>query len=101
MTKPARTTAAIALTWGLVAAVAGYAVLRALQHLAFSEPNPATLVWSAHAGFFWRAWTAGYAGGMAAFIVFVGVTPGRAAKHLASGVVVAAGLLAVQALLFP
>jgi len=95
--------AAISLGWGLVVAVGAYGVVRAVQFFAFPDPNPATLVWSAHAGFFWRAWTVAYAGGMAAFVALV-LARGRvaaAARALAAAVPVAAGLLALQVVLFP
>jgi hypothetical protein len=97
-----RTTLAVALSWGCVVAVGGYAVVRAMQHALFTEPNPATLVWSAHSGFFWRIWTVAYAGGMATFAVLV--LPGdgtKAARALPRAVVVAATLLALQALFLP
>ncbi|HEX3772497.1 MAG TPA: hypothetical protein VHV30_16580 [Polyangiaceae bacterium] len=93
--------AAIALAWGLVVAVSGYAIVRAIQHVVYPEPNPATLVWSAHSGFFWRVWTVAYAGGIASFAVRAVADPARAAKHLPTAVVIAAGLLAVQALFVP
>jgi hypothetical protein len=100
--REALATAAVSIAWGLVVSVGGYAVVRAIQHFVFTEPNPATLVWSAHAGFFWRAWTVAYAGGMAAFVVLV--TPQRsraAARALPRGIAIATGLLALQTVFFP
>jgi hypothetical protein len=94
---------ALALAWGLVAAVAAYALLRAIQVLRSPEGNPAVVVWSPHTGFFWRAWTAAYIGGMAATMTAV-VSRGRvesAARALTPAVVVAAGLLALVTALFP
>lgn len=94
---------ALSLAWGLVAAVTAYALLRATQVLRAPEANPATVVWSPHAGFFWRAWTAAYIGGMAATMTAV-VSRGRvegAARALAPAVVVAAGLLALVTALLP
>ena len=102
MRRDAIATAAVSIAWGLVVSVGGYAVVRAIQHFVFTEPNPATLVWSAHAGFFWRAWTVAYAGGMAAFVVLV--VPHRspaAARALPRGIAIAAGLLALQTVFFP
>jgi hypothetical protein len=96
-------TCALSIAWGLVVAVAAYAVLRAIQRFVYPDPNPAALVWSAHAGFFWRAWTVGYLGGVAAFVTFV-VARGRtaaAARALAPAIAVAAGLLALQSALLP
>lgn len=94
---------AVSLAWGLVVAVAAYAVVRAVQFVLYPDPNPATLVWSAHAGFFWRVWTVSYAGGMAAFVAFL-ATRGHlrpSARALAPGLAVAALLLALQAAVFP
>jgi hypothetical protein len=95
--------AATSLAWGLLVAVGAYAVVRAIQFFVYPDPNPATLVWSAHAGYFWRAWTVGYAGGIATFIAFP-IVRGRierAVRALAPAVAVAAGLLALQALFLP
>jgi len=100
--RDAIATAAVSIAWGLVVSVGGYAIVRAIQHFVFTEPSPATLVWSAHAGFFWRAWTVAYAGGMASFVVLV--TPHRslaAARALPRGIAIATGLLALQTVFFP
>jgi len=98
----ALTTGAVSIAWGLVVTVGGYAVVRAVQHFVYAEPDPATLVWSAHAGFFWRAWTVAYAGGMAAFAVLVAPhRTGLAARALAPGIAVAASLLVLQTIFFP
>jgi len=94
---------AIALAWGACVSVAAYGIIRGIQFFLYPDPNPATLVWSAHAGFFWRCWTCAYAGGIATFIAFVGArsNPDRAARFLAGAVAVAAGLLALQSAAFP
>ena len=63
--------AAVALGWGLVVAVASYAIVRAVQCIVAPDPNPIAIVWSAHAGYFWRVATVCYAGGNAAFIMFL------------------------------
>jgi hypothetical protein len=94
---------ALSIAWGLVAAVVAYALLRAQQVLRAPEPNPAFVVWSPHAGFFWRAWTAAYIGGMVATMTAL-VSRGRveaAARALTPAVAVAAGLLALVAVFFP
>ena len=94
---------AIALGWGLVAAVSAYAVVRMIQFFASADPDPAALVWSAHAGFFWRVWTVSYAGGIVAFVAFVlarGHTA-AAAKALVPAIGAAALLAALQSALFP
>jgi hypothetical protein len=95
--------ATIALAWGIVVAVAGYAAVRAVQFFVYPDPNPATLVWSAHAGYFWRAWTVGYAGGIAAFVAFLVVRRSAAAatRALPVAVGVAAAALALQSALLP
>jgi hypothetical protein len=95
--------AGVALAWGMAAAVGAYAFVRTVQFFVYPDPNPATLVWSAHAGFFWRCWTCAYAGAIAAFVAYV---PTR--RHLATSVralgpavVVAAVLIALQTAVFP
>jgi H+/Cl- antiporter ClcA len=96
-------TFAIALAWGLVVTVGAYAVVRAIQSVVSPDPNPAALVWSAHAGFFWRIWTVAYLGGFAAFVAFVVARgrPGAAARALAPAIAVAAALLLLQSALLP
>ena len=93
----------IALAWGACVSVAAYGVVRGVQFFLYPDPNPATLVWSAHAGFFWRCWTCAYAGGLAAFIAFVGARRNveRAARSLVAAVAVAWAILALQTAVFP
>jgi len=43
---------------------ATYAVLRAYDVLFKNEPNPATIVWSAHIAMFWRLGIGAYVAGM-------------------------------------
>lgn len=95
--------ASVALAWGASVAVVGYAVVRGIQFFVYPDPNPATLVWSAHAGFFWRCWTCFYAGGLAAFVAYVVARRDvqRAARSVPGAVAVAAVLLALQVLIFP
>ena len=103
MTPESRLAAAVAACWGAVVAVAAYAVVRGIQFFVYPDPNPATLVWSAHAGFFWRCWTCAYAGGFAAFVAFL-VARGRpeaAARTLAPAIAVAAAMLAAQTAILP
>ena len=95
--------AALAVAWGLVFSVAAYAVLRAVQRVVLGQPDPAAVSWSPHAGYFWRAWTVSFAGGVAAFAAFV-LARGRmeaAARALGPAIAVAAGLLALQSALLP
>jgi hypothetical protein len=87
----------------MAAAVAAYALVRTVQFFVYPDPNPATLVWSAHAGFFWRSWTCAYAGALAAFIAYVPTRRHLAAsvKALGPAVAVVAVLLALQTAVFP
>jgi hypothetical protein len=91
------------LGWGLVVALASYAAMRASQVLLGSEPDPAEVVFSPHAGFFWRCLTTLYAGAMASFVAWAASRghPRAAARGLAAAIPIAAGLLALQALFFP
>jgi hypothetical protein len=88
---------------GCVCAVAFYALLRGLQMLLFKEPNPATVIWSAHAGYFWRALIVTYAGGMASILTWLaaGRAPERVARALVPAVVVAGVLILLQGALLP
>ncbi len=94
---------ALALMAGCVTAVGLYALVRGIQFVVFPEPNPATIIWSAHAGYFWRIWIVAYAGGMASILawMFAGRDPSRVARALLGAVGVAAGLIVLQGLLIP
>jgi hypothetical protein len=94
---------AIGAIAGCTTAVALYAIIRIAQALLFSEPDPALVIWSEHAGFFWRSWTAVYVGGMIGFVAYVaaGREPERTTRALAIFVVGAALLVAVQGVLVP
>jgi hypothetical protein len=93
----------LALAWGACVSVAAYGIVRGIQFFLYPDPNPATLVWSAHAGFFWRCWTCAYAGALAAFIALVGAqqSPARTARSLVGAVAVAGAILALQTAVFP
>jgi hypothetical protein len=94
---------AVALIWGLVVAVGAYAIERAIQFLVSPDPNPRAVVWSAHAGYFWRVLTVTYAGGIAAFVALL-VARERIealARALVPAVGIVAALLALQAAFFP
>lgn len=80
-----------------------YAVIRVAQAVIFAEPDPALVIWSEHAGFFWRAWTVAYVGGMAAFVAWLGSRrdSARVARILARAIPISAALLAAQAILVP
>lgn len=95
--------AALSLMAGCVTATGLYALVRGIQFLAFREPNPATVIWSAHAGFFWRIWIVSYAGGMASILAWTlaGRDPSRVARVLLGAVGVATGLIVLQGLFLP
>jgi hypothetical protein len=80
-----------------------YAIVRVLQALLFAEPDPALVIWSEHAGFFWRVLTVGYVGGMSAFLAWLASARDapRVAAVLSRALPVAAALLAAQAILIP
>jgi hypothetical protein len=93
----------LALVAGCTAAMGLYAIVRVAQALIFAEPDPALVIWSEHAGFFWRTWTVGYMGGMAALLTWMlaGRDAPRVAALLVRALPIAAGALAVQAILVP
>jgi hypothetical protein len=103
VSRPQEVAVAASVAWGVVVAVSGYAVLRGIQFFVYPDPNPATLVWSAHSGFFWRCWTVGYAGCLASFIAFLALRnhPDRAARGLAPALAASAILLGLQSLVLP
>lgn len=103
MTADTRLAAAIAACWGFVVSVGSYAVVRAIQFFLYPDPNPATLVWSAHAGFFWRCWTCAYAGGIASFIAFLVIraNPAKALRTLPPAIAITAAMLALQTAILP
>jgi hypothetical protein len=103
MKRDSLTIAAVSVAWGLVIAVGGYAIVRALQFFSSPEPNPSQLLWSVHAGYFWRVWTVAYAGGIASFVVLL-IARKRVeilARALTPAIGIAAALLALQAVFFP
>ena len=94
---------ALALVWGLVVAVALYGAIRAVQFVLFPEPNPALVVWSAHAGYLWRVWIVAYAGGGASFVAYMLARrdSARVARALVPALTVSAVMLALQGVLLP
>jgi hypothetical protein len=94
---------ALAAIAGCVTAVALYALLRGVQLVLFREPNPATVIWSAHAGYFWRALIVSYAGGIVSLLTWLaaGRAPERVAGALVRAVVVAGALIFAQAVFLP
>jgi hypothetical protein len=95
--------AGAALAWGMAVTVGAYAIVRGIQFFLYPDPNPATLVWSAHSGFFWRCWTVGYAGGLASFVAFLAAQRSQegVVRSLPFAIVTSALLLALQTAVFP
>ena len=95
--------AALAVVAACTSAIALYALLRIAQKLLFPEPDPALVLWSEHAGFFWRAWTAAYVGGTGGFVAWIasGRDVSKTARVLASSIVVSALLVVAQGVLVP
>jgi hypothetical protein len=93
----------LAFITACLSAVFLYALLRCVQASLFPEPNPATVIWSAHAGYFWRCWTVVYAGAMTGFFTYGAATryPERVARGLVHGLTVALVAIALQGVLLP
>ena len=91
---------ALAIATGCTAAALLYSLLRIIQALVLPEPDPTTVMWSEHSGFFWRAWTCAYVGGAIMLIArrFAGE---RTAQLLARAIVPVTALIAIQALFVP
>ena len=95
--------ALLALLVGLEIAGMVYPVLRTYAYFMHPEPNPALVLWSEHAGFFWRAWTSAYLGGMAAIVAgwLAARDPERLVRGLERGFPVVVAIVALQGLLVP
>jgi hypothetical protein len=100
---PLRIRLSLAVQAACVTAVGLYGVLRIVQSFLFKEPNPATVIWSAHAGYLWRTWTVGYAGIMAGFLAFAAskVDDARVSRGLVVALYVAGALIVFQGLFVP
>lgn len=94
---------ALGAVGGALAAAAIYALLRIGQSLLAGDADPALILYSDHAGYFWRAWTAAYAGGMVGFAVglLAHRDPMRVGRALAAAVPIVAALAAAQGMLVP
>ena len=101
--EPTSVRLGLAVVAACTTAAALYALVRVAQALIFPEPDPALVIWSEHAGFFWRALTVGYVGGMAGFVTWLASAKhaARIAHVLGRAVPLAAALLTAQALLVP
>ncbi len=95
--------AGIAIAAGCLAAMTAYAALRVFQALKGGEADPARVIFSEHAGYFWRSWTAGYVGGMVALLVWLlaARSPERAARILRTGLTIATLALLAQGVFIP
>jgi hypothetical protein len=93
----------VAFTAAAVAAVLLYAVARAAQAALLPDADPAAVFYSEHSGYYWRAWTVTYAGGMLGFLAYIAARRDalRTARVLAAGVVVAAIAILLQGALVP
>ncbi len=94
---------AISFAWGCLVSVLFYALVRAVQWVLFREPNPALVVWSPHAGYFWRVWTVVFGGVLASLTAYLAAARSteRAARLLLPMLAVASVLLALQAAFMP
>jgi hypothetical protein len=86
-----------------VSAVGLYGVLRVVQSRMFPDANPATVIWSAHAGYFWRCWTVSYAGLMVGFLAYAAARrhPDGVVRALVHGLTVAIAVIVLQGVLVP
>lgn len=91
---------ALALATACTAAALLYSILRIVQALVLPEPDPATVMWTEHSGFFWRAWTCAYVAGAIALIVHRFASD-RTARLLARAVIPVAVIVVAQALFVP
>ena len=92
---------AMAVSCGLEAALAVYALIRIVQVLLLPEPNPA-LPAGPHSGYFWRLWIAGYAGVFVALLAALLVPSTDRLAHVATRLLpVAATAIALVGLFFP
>jgi hypothetical protein len=83
---------------------ATYAILRTFDVLVLPpEPNPATIVWSAHTAMFWRLNIAAYVAGMATPLLYIAADANlaRTVRVLSGGVVAVAAAIAIQGLFLP
>jgi hypothetical protein len=101
--EPLRVHLALAAIAGCASAAVLYALLRVAQAMLSPAPDPALVLWSEHSGFFWRAWTAAYTGGMIAFLVYVAARRDalRTARVVTWSIAVAATMIAAQGILVP
>lgn len=91
---------ALAFATACTAAAFLYSTLRIIQALVLSEPDAATVMWSEHSGFFWRAWTCAYVAGAVALVIRRFASD-RIAALLARAIIPVAALVVLQAIFVP
>lgn len=91
---------ALAIATGCTAAAFVYSFLRIVQALVLPEPDPTTVMWAEHSGFFWRAWTCAYVGGAVALLAHR-LAGERTARFLARAIVPVTAFVAIQAVFVP
>ena len=92
----------LAIACGCEVACAAYAIIRTFQYFFIPEPNPALVMQSVHAGYFWRAWISAYAGGFVALLVgLLAKSEDRVARAALWALPWSAGLLVVQGVFIP
>jgi hypothetical protein len=86
-----------------LSAVGLYGVLRIVQAHLFPEANPATVIWSAHAGYYWRCLTVTYAGVMVGFLAYGAAkwSPEKVARTLVHALPVVVAVILYQGLMVP
>ena len=92
-----------AVVAALMSVPATYAAMRIYEVVFNSEPNPATVVWSAHIAMFWRLAIAGYVAGLVAPLVSMAARRDlrRVTDVLCASVFVIGAIVGVQGLLMP
>lgn len=103
MKESTRLRLCLAVMTTCIVATGGYGAMRCVQKILFKEADPAMVIWSEHAGFFWRAWTVTYLGGMCGFVVWIlsERDPHRIARLLGHALLIATALITAQGLLVP
>lgn len=88
---------------GAIFATMLYPVLRLISRVLFPDPDPATIIWSAHAGFFWRVLTCLFAMALTSIALHVVYerTPEKLVRLLVPGVIVATVAISLQSLFVP
>lgn len=103
MKESTRVRLGLAVMATCIVATGLYGLMRCVQKIVFKEADPAMVIWSEHAGFFWRAWTVTYLGGMCGFLTWLlsERDPARVARLLGHALLVATAVITAQGLLVP